>query len=119
MVKDYIYIKLYSNYSISLNNLKIILKDKCNKIVYEGITDKFGKVKIPICNNEIYKIIIYSNFNIIVIPLIAIKDKSYYINISYCCNKKHLVTIELMDSNYPNIKINGGNMILWQDIQFQ
>ena len=43
MNKDCIYIRLRSNNNIILSNLKIILKDTCNKIVYEGITDMFGK----------------------------------------------------------------------------
>ena len=42
MKTDYIYIKLCSNESMNLSNLKIKLKDKCNKIVFDGMTDKFG-----------------------------------------------------------------------------
>ena len=60
MKTDYIYIKLCSNESMNLSNLKIKLKDKCNKIVFDGMTDKFGKAKIPICNNDVYKLVIYS-----------------------------------------------------------
>ena len=41
------------------------------------------------------------------------------VNIDNNKERKHLVTIMLMDKNYPNIKIEGGKMILWQDIQFQ
>ena len=38
----------------------------------------------------------------------------------YINNKeKRIITILLNDANYPNIKIKGGKMILWQDIQFQ
>ncbi len=55
MKKDYIYIKICND--MNLCGIKVILKDKCNKIVFNGITDKFGKVKIPICNNEVYKCI--------------------------------------------------------------
>ena len=58
MTSDYIYIKLCSNKSISLSNLKIKLKDKSNKIVFNGTIDCFGKLKIPVvktpCKN-IYK----------------------------------------------------------------
>ena len=61
MKKDYIYIKLYGNFSISPSNLKIKLINKCNKIVFDGKTDNFGKVKIPVCDNMVYKLIIYSN----------------------------------------------------------
>ena len=96
MTSDYIYIKLCSNDSICLSNLKIKLKNKCDEIVFDGITDNFGKLKIPICSNEVYKLVIYSNKR-----------------------KEHLVTVLLKDKYYPNIKIEGGQMILWQDIQFQ
>ena len=119
MTNDYIYIKLYSNESMNLSNLKVTLKDKCNKTVFNGITDVFGKVKIPICNNEIYKIFIYTNLSITKIPLIAKKDTVYCINVGSNKIKEHLVTIMLMDKNYPNIKIEGGKMILCQDIQSQ
>ena len=119
MTSDYIYIKFCSNESISLGNLKLKLKNKCNEIVFEGITDNFGKVKIPICNNEVYKLVIYSNLSIVKIPLIARKDNVYCINIGNNKRKEHLVTVLLKDKYYPNIKIEGGKMILWQDIQSQ
>ena len=96
MKKDYIYINLYSDKNVSQNSLKIMLKDNCNKIVFKGITNI-----------------------IIIVPLIARKDKIYCVNIDNNKERKHLVTIMLMDKNYPNIKIEGGKMILWQDIQFQ
>lgn len=119
MTSDYIYIKFCSNESISLSNLKLKLKNKCNEIVFEGITDNFGKIKIPICNNEVYKLVIYSNLAIVKIPLIARKDNVYCINISNNKRKEHFVTVLLNDKYYPNIKIEGGKMILWQDIQSQ
>ena len=119
MTSDYIYIKLCSNKSISLSNLKIKLKDKSNKIVFNGTIDCFGKLKIPVCNNEVYKLVIYSNLSIVKIPLIARKDNVYCINISNNKRKEHFVTVLLKDKYYPNIKIEGGQMILWQDIQFQ
>ena len=80
MKKDYIYINLYSDKNVSQNSLKIMLKDNCNKIVFKGITNNLGKIKIPICDNELYNLIIYSNI-IIIVPLIARKDKIYCVNI--------------------------------------
>ncbi len=118
MNKDCIYIRLCSNNNIVLSNLKIILKDTCNKIVYEGITDRFGNIELPICDNEVYKIIIYSNLSIILVPIIAKKNRTYSININNSI-KKHLITILLTDKNYPNLSIKGGKIILWQDIQFR
>ena len=119
MKKDYIYIKLYGNFSISPSNLKIKLINKCNKIVFDGKTDNFGKVKIPVCDNMVYKLIIYSNLSIVRIPLIAKKNEVYGINISGNKVKNHLITVMLMDKYNPNIKIEGGKMILWQDTQYQ
>lgn len=119
MKKDYIYIKLCGNESIKSNNIKVKLKDKCNKIVFEGMTDNFGKIKIPICDNEVYRLIIYSNLVIIIVPLIAKSNKTYCINISNNKRKEHLITVLLKDKNYPNMKIEGGKIILWQDIQSQ
>ena len=120
MAKEYIYVKLYNNNSLSSNNVRVKLKDKCNKIVFEGMTDNFGKIKIPICDNEVYMLIVYYNLAIFKIPLIAKKDEVYCINISNNNNQnkgKHLITIRLMDKYNPNIKIKGGEMIIWQDIQ--
>ncbi len=119
MTNDYIYIKTCSNESMNLSNLKIKLKNKYNEVVFDGITDNFGKVKIPICNNEVYKLVIYSNLSIVKMPLIARKDKIYFINISNNKRKENIVTLLLSDKYYPNIKIEGGKMILWQDIQSQ
>ena len=31
----------------------------------------------------------------------------------------HPITLLLIDTHYPNIKIEGGKIVLWQDIQFQ
>lgn len=47
MTKDCIYIKIYNNLGIKTNNLKVKLIDKYNKIAFKGITDNFGRVKIP------------------------------------------------------------------------
>lgn len=121
MKSDYIYIKLFSNRNINLSNLKIKLINKCNEIVFDGTIDCFGKIKISICDNEVYKLIIYSDLSIIKIPLIAKKNEVYNINISNNNSNsgKHLVTIMLMDKYNPNIKIKGGKIIIWQDTQFQ
>ena len=121
MKNNYIYIKLNSNGNIYPGNLKIELVNRCNKNIFNGKTDYFGKIKIPINNNEVYRLVIYSNLLIMKIPLIAIKDEVYYINIGNngVSNRKHLVTFTLMDKYNPNIKIKGGNLIIWRDIQSQ
>ena len=119
MANNYIYIRFCSNESICLSNLKVKMINKCNKIVFEGMTDNFGKIKISICDNEVYRLIIYSNLVIIIVPLIAKSNKTYCINIGNNKRKEHLITVLLKDKNYPNMKIEGGKIILWQDIQSQ
>jgi len=114
MQKDYIYIKLSGGVC---HNYKIILKNKCNNIVFNGITDNQGKIRIPIQNNEVYQLFVFSNLGTSIISLIGRKNSFYNININN--KEKRIITILLNDANYPNIKIKGGKMILWQDIQFQ
>ena len=86
MKKDFIYIRICDG--MNLSKTKIILKDKCNKIVYEEI---------------------------IVIPLIAKRDEIYCININNNFNKNHLITVLLEDANNSNIKIKRGEILLWED----
>ena len=119
MINDCIYIKFFSNGNMNPNNLKVKLINEDDKIVYDGKTDFFGKIKIPICDNEVYRLIIYSNLVIIIVPLIAKSNKTYCINIGNNKRKEHLITVLLKDKNYPNMKIEGGKIILWQDIQSQ
>ena len=119
MKKDFIYIRICDG--MNLSKTKIILKDKCNKVVFESFSEEIGKIRIPICDREVYKLIIISKANKFIVPLIAKKNETYCINIgsNNPNSKKHLITIWLMDANYPNIRIKGGEIIIWQDIQSQ
>ena len=113
MKKDFIYIRICDG--INLGRTKLILKDKCNKIVYEEIIVNLNNIKIPIYNNDIYKLFIISGLKIIVIPLIAKRDEIYCININNNFNKNHLITVLLEDANNTNIKIKRGEILLWED----
>ena len=113
MKKDFIYIRICDG--INLGRTKLILKDKCNKIVYEEIIVNLNNIKIPIYNNDIYKLFIISGLKIIVIPLIAKRDEIYCININNNFNKNHLITVLLEDANNSNIKIKRGEILLWED----
>lgn len=115
MKKDFIYIRICNG--INLGRTKLILKDKCNKIVYEEIIVNLNNVKIPIYNNDVYKLFIISGLKIIVIPLIAKRDEIYCININNNnnFNKNHLITVLLEDANNSNIKIKRGEILLWED----
>ena len=117
MKKDFIYIRICDG--MNLGRTKLILKDKCNKIVYEEIIVNLNNIKIPIYNNDIYKLFVISGLKIIVIPLIAKRDEIYCININNNFNKNHLITVLLEDANNTNIKIKRGEILLWEDIQFQ
>ena len=113
MKKDFIYIRICDG--MNLGRTKLILKDKCNKIVYEEIIVNLNNIKIPIYNNDIYKLFIISGLKIIVIPLIAKRDEIYCININNNFNKNHLITVLLEDANNTNIKIKRGEILLWED----
>ncbi len=113
MKKDFIYIRICDG--MNLGRTKLILKDKCNKIVYEEIIVNLNNIKIPIYNNDIYKLFIISGLKIIVIPLIAKRDEIYCININNNFNKNHLITVLLEDANNANIKIKRGEILLWED----
>ena len=91
-----------------LQENEMIHKIYCNEVKYDK-------------RLYLYKLIVYSNLSITKIPLIAKKNRVYCINIggNNLNNRKHLVTIILMDKYNPNIKIKGGEMIIWQDIQSQ
>ena len=113
MKKDFIYIRICDG--MNLGRTKLILKDKCNKIVYEEIIVNLNNVKIPIYNNDVYKLFVISGLKIIVIPLIAKRDEIYCININNNFNKNHLITVLLEDANNSNIKIKRGEILLWED----
>lgn len=106
------YIFLYIN-GICLN--KIILQDMDNNIVYNKTTSN-NIVKIPIINNKSYNIFILNKG--IIIPIIAIKNKTYYININNYNSNKRLITFFLKDK-FSNTNIKRGEIILWQDKQSQ
>lgn len=113
MKKDFIYIRICDG--MNLGRTKLILKDKCNKIVYEEIIVNLNNIKIPIYNNDVYKLFVISGLKIIVIPLIAKRDEIYCININNNFNKNHLITVLLEDANNANIKIKRGEILLWED----
>lgn len=113
MKKDFIYIRICDG--MNLGRTKLILKDKCNKIVYEEIIVNLNNIKIPIYNKEVYKLFVISGLKIIVIPLIAKRDEIYCININNNFNKNHLITVLLEDANNANIKIKRGEILLWED----
>ena len=61
MKKDFIYIRICDG--MNLGKTKIILNDKCNKIVYEETIVNLNNIKIPICHNDIYKLFIIIKLN--------------------------------------------------------
>lgn len=89
----------------------IILKSKKNK-VFEGFTDNYGKIKIPIINNNIYKLIIKIKNKILIVPIFAKKNNKYCIPVNIN-QKQNEITIYLKDYNYPEILIKKGEIHLW------
>ena len=115
MDKDYIYVKLMSSNNVCINKIQFVLKDVYNNIVFNGITDNYGGIELPINNKNIYKLLIYSGVGLIQIPIYALKNARYCICINEeKNNKKKNNKMLLFDSNYPEIQIKKGEIILWQ-----
>ena len=105
MKKDFIYIRICDG--INLGRTKLILKDKCNKIVYEEIIVNLNNIKIPIYNNDVYKLFVISGLKIIVIPLIAKRDEIYCININNNnFNKAEFLQTKLYNIDFSNNDIS-------------
>lgn len=113
MYKDHIYIKLLINNNISLNNIKLVLKDENNKIIDKQIINNYD-IYIPnIIDKKIYKLYIYFK-GIKKVILYAVKNKTYNICINDNNKKKNNITILLKDYNYPDNIIKKGEITLWQ-----
>lgn len=98
---------------IGCSKTHIILKDKKNKI-FEGYTDNYGKIKIPIINNKVYKLIIKTQNKILIIPILAKTNHKYCIPVNIN-QKQNEITIYLKDYNYPEILITKGEVNLWDE----
>ncbi len=110
MNKGFININLSSN---CLGNTTVCLRNKCNKVVYKDKVN-LGKVKLPICNKNIYKLEVCSLGRRITIPIYAVKGKSYNINLDTIENKSKLKKILIKDSNYNLVNIKEGEITIWQ-----
>lgn len=108
IMENYINVKI-----IGYGKTFIILKEK-NKKIFEGYTNNYGKIKIPIINNNIYKLIIKMKNNILIVPIYAKKGYKYCIPINVY-KKENDITVYLKDYNYPEILITKGEVNLWDE----
>ncbi len=111
MDKQYILVKL-----LGYGKVYVILKNIYNDIIFEGFTDNFGVIYLPVKYNNIYKLIVKTKEANLIIPLYAKKNEKYCIpvNISKKKNNRE-VTIYLKDYNYPDINISEGEVRLWDE----
>ncbi len=116
MNNEHVYIKLVSNEGLCNNKVDVVLKDNCNNIIFRKVVSIYEKIKLPVFNRKVYKLLICSGNGLIQIPLYALNNQTYYICIDRknFNNLKHRISVLLFDSSYPEIKIREGEMILWQ-----
>lgn len=82
-----------------------------NKNIYEGFTYN-GDLSICLNTNCVYKLILSSCFfNICTCFYVDSVRNCYYFSFF---EKEKIVTFQLTDFHYENLKIGKGEMILWQ-----
>lgn len=90
-----------------------------NKPIYKGITNKYGKVQIMLCNNLNYTIIIRSQKGIepsVITQKIYVSDHYFQTFTFYFYENFSLPSIfHLTDKNYVGLPIEKGELILWQN----
>jgi hypothetical protein len=115
-MEGFIYIKVCD---VGFYGTRVVLMNECNEVVFRGIIDAFGVVKVPVCDKGVYSLFIYSGLRMIAVPLIARVGMVYCVNVGVDVDRNHLITVMLVDANSPDVKIKRGEIVLWQDIQFQ
>ena len=90
----------------------IEIYDKDNKLLFNDYSYN-GIIKVCLNKNKVYKIIIKLNNKVLKTSLFIDKcRKKYILNFNSFFIRK--VTFQLEDSNYKNLKIMKGEIILWQ-----
>lgn len=96
------YNNYYQPYIIVINN--------DNEIIYKGYTYN-GIIELCLKNNELYKLNAYLNNRYI--NKVFISDKCNN-KMTFSFNNIRIITFLLTDSNYKNLKIKKGELILCQ-----
>lgn len=99
---------------------EIIILDKNNKKVFEGITNYLGRINLKLPSG-IYKIIVFANPQIepcyfkTVIIVFGDKYNTYKFGFSTLKQKNPYVTLSITDQYYDGLPIKKGEIILWQN----
>ena len=90
----------------------IIIKNMLNEVIYKNKFNCLDKVSIPLTKCCAYKVCVIHNANVLgMFSIYARENELYNVNLT---SNKHIVSICLMDANYPNLKIMGGEINLCQ-----
>lgn len=101
----------YDNKILKLPCL-ILIKNIHNKVVYENKFNCLDEFSVFLTEGLAYKVYVIYNANILgAFSIYARNNESYNINL---LPNKHFISIWLMDANYPNLKIMGGEVNLCQ-----
>lgn len=102
---------------ISINNIGlscyhvIIYNSKCEKIL-DSCINELGYVEFMPEFLEIYKIYVTNKNKTIVLNYLECKNNCNNIMVRFDDSNKHLITINLVDSNYDDLKIIKGKILL-------
>lgn len=90
----------------------IIIKNMHNEIIYKNKSNCLDKISVSLRKCCAYKVYVINNANVLgVFSIYARENELYNVNLT---SNKHIVFIYLMDANYPNLKITGGEINLCQ-----
>lgn len=107
-------IVVLSNITINLN-CKLLIFDSKNNLIYSS-NEQNNSFIFNAEINKCYNLIFFNN-HFYYKTSIIILDKynmPYYIYINFL--KKHFIKINLVDSNYKNLKIERGEIYLWENL---
>ena len=100
----------YNNYY----QANILIYDHSNSLIINKKTYN-GVLEVKVQKNEIYKIIIYSKFEIITKYIYTNRDIYYiYLKNNLINLNNPTITFQLTDLNYDNLKVERGEIILCQ-----
>lgn len=114
-------IKCRVNNEINVYKFHVMIYSKNNKLILNQFTNKVGEIEFKAPYSGIYKIIIIPEKNFIPNKICT----TFFVN-KKCCstllvtfqklsiNNYHLVTFKITDKHYKGLKVEKGDLIVWQ-----
>ena len=81
----------------------IIIKNMHNEVIYKNKFNCLDKISVSLTKCCAYKVYVIHSANVLGVFFIYARENELY-NVNLTSNK-HIVSICLMDANYPNLKI--------------